>query len=814
MITIKNLNKTFKTNKLNVINNTSLSLPDTGLITLLGESGSGKTTLLNVIGGLDRFNNGSISYDDSTFNKYKMNKIDKYRNNHISYIFQNYYLIEELSVYDNLLKALEIIHITDKEECDKRIVEALNAVKLYKYRKKRVDALSGGQRQRVAIARALIKKNKLIIADEPTGNLDSENSINIMNILKEISKNNLVLLVTHNKNLANYYSDYIYNISDGSIIEGYSPVKGSLNVDDNNIYLGDLTKEVTEQNDNLLTVYNKQDNDLKIELICINGTYYINSNKPMKFLSGSQFKIVDGKKEEYSNNNVNIEYSNSSFKDVYDNRLYVKIFKSIKNAFKNFKARRKLAKFFRFGLFLIGCVTAALVTLFIKYTTADQNLCLAPTNLYTLKYNKNSNSNNNLHIDEIINLHKEGKVAGAAMYNETEITFEQDEFLKSARVKVSYLPSFLNESKIIYGSELEDDNDIYITKRLADEIAAGKTYDKLIDKKISDGFETYDIKGILNSSDLTLYYNKAARVKKNTLDKYSDYSVYNTKMAYYMGDNFYRETYFTVAIVDDFSKIKGQLQLNENINSLNDYDYILNDRKYEYKDSSSNEIIKFEGYKKIGGLKCVGVYKTDETVNSISRSADVIMTEATFDKYLQYEEILVDNYRRSYFAINLDDSIVKDYNNVQNLHYVQEQDNINPEAHKPIYIVLGILGLIMIVYIYFVEHSKLISNIKNVGIRRAIGESKASIALNFSAEGFVEALLTTTLGYFFVSIFMEGVNRFIYLLTNVKKPSIFINGYFYLVLIVILFIFSFFAALPSLFLMRKTPSEIIAKYDI
>nr|MCR5786471.1 ABC transporter ATP-binding protein [Acholeplasmatales bacterium] len=274
MITIKNLNKTFsnKNNSINVIKDTSLNLPDTGLITLLGESGSGKTTLLNVIGGLDKFDSGEISYNDQSFKKYNMQKIDEYRNSHISYIFQNYYLLNKLSVYENLRLALEIINITDEEEVNKRIKEALNAVKMFKYRKKTVDTLSGGQQQRIAIARALIKKNKLIIADEPTGNLDSENSINIMNILKEISKTNLVLLVTHNKDLANYYSDYIYNISDGAIISKTNPIKTNLTNNENNIFLHDLDKQELNNDKTNINIYNSNE-DVKIDLIYLNGTY-------------------------------------------------------------------------------------------------------------------------------------------------------------------------------------------------------------------------------------------------------------------------------------------------------------------------------------------------------------------------------------------------------------------------------------------------------------------------------------------------------------------------------------------------------------
>ena len=212
MIKVSNLNKYYnknKTNEIHVINDVTLELPSHGLISFLGASGSGKTTLLNIIGGLDKAQ-GTISYDSFEMNKYEMSKIDKYRNDNFGYVFQSYNLLLNETVYDNLKIALELINIYDEKETQSRIEYALKSVGMYKYRNKKASQLSGGQQQRIAIARALIKHCKVIIADEPTGNLDSANAIEVMNILKSISKKTLVLLVTHNEQLANFYSNYIY----------------------------------------------------------------------------------------------------------------------------------------------------------------------------------------------------------------------------------------------------------------------------------------------------------------------------------------------------------------------------------------------------------------------------------------------------------------------------------------------------------------------------------------------------------------------------------------------------------------------------
>ena len=215
MIFANNLRKNYGT--LEVINDTTLKLPKKGMVAFLGESGSGKTTLVNVLGGLDSYKSGSISYDDTRFLKYQMDKVDTYRRNHFGYIFQNYNILEDKTVSENLLLALHIIGIYDEKECEKRIKNALEAVGLYKFRKKLAGALSGGQMQRVSIARALVKHNDVIIADEPTGNLDSDSTRQIIRMLKKLSINSLIILVTHDISLANTYADYIYHIKDGKI---------------------------------------------------------------------------------------------------------------------------------------------------------------------------------------------------------------------------------------------------------------------------------------------------------------------------------------------------------------------------------------------------------------------------------------------------------------------------------------------------------------------------------------------------------------------------------------------------------------------
>jgi ABC-type lipoprotein export system ATPase subunit len=257
MIKLEKVNKYFyrhKKNEIHVINNTNLEIQAPGLVTFLGSSGAGKSTLLHVIGGLDKAS-GDVIYDNINFNKASKRVVDDYRNKHIGYIFQNYNLLPNLTVYENLKVQLELIQVFDKETVDKKINECLKIVGMEKYKRRKVTALSGGQQQRVSIARALVKGADVIIADEPTGNLDTKNSIEILNILKILSKKYLIVLVTHDLNLAMHYSDRIIKIKDGTIIEDVVNENNNslLHTDSNALYLDDYEQNSFANNKSSLS---------------------------------------------------------------------------------------------------------------------------------------------------------------------------------------------------------------------------------------------------------------------------------------------------------------------------------------------------------------------------------------------------------------------------------------------------------------------------------------------------------------------------------------------------------------------------------
>ena len=224
MLELKNITKIYNSGAgvQKALDNVSVSFAGHEFVSILGASGSGKTTLLNLIGGLDVYDEGDMIVDGMSTKSFKDKDWDSYRNSTIGFVFQSYNLISHLSVLENVKLAMSISGISNRESKEKA-VEVLKKVGLSEHMNKRPNQLSGGQMQRVAIARALVTDPKIILADEPTGALDSSTSAQIMDLIKEISKDKLVIMVTHNPEIAQKYSDRIIRLSDGVIIEDTVP---------------------------------------------------------------------------------------------------------------------------------------------------------------------------------------------------------------------------------------------------------------------------------------------------------------------------------------------------------------------------------------------------------------------------------------------------------------------------------------------------------------------------------------------------------------------------------------------------------------
>lgn len=833
MIKIENLNKVYKSNKLTSINNTSLELPDIGLITLLGPSGSGKTTLLNVIGGLDRFDSGKIVYDDFEINKYSINKIDEFRNKNISYIFQNYFLINELTVTQNLSMALELSNIYDKVEQNKRIEEALKAVNMYKYRKKLVSALSGGQQQRIAIARALTKKNKLIIADEPTGNLDSKNTIEVMNILRKISETSLVLLVTHNKNIAEFYSDKIIRIKDGTILDSYVPSNVALDTKDNNIYLKDLEKDEIKSTYNI-NVYNNSKNEFKLDIVLINDIYYIRCDKNVRLITDTSLKLIDKSKAEINKEDIiQTNYNNSDFKDDKQISKKLKIKKIFKESLEKYNKVKATTKILRFGLILIGIAFAYLLSSLFNSFEINNSSIMYARNTYILDttnkyYNYYDNplyfgsSEDGKSDTNLISLYREGKTSKfylqeevyGYIYDSTLIEFSTNFYL--------YDIAFLDNHNVLYGSL--DEEGVVITSALAKKIISDSKakikISQLIDKNLyinrasknshaavyqNYQFDSsYKIKAIVKNDTLCAYIPKFYSDSKATTKVGLNGNVKSNVL--YMNDlNFSLKCFKSIDAIDE------QVANNQYLFSMNTGDFPKNEKEVMINSKYSNarptdtyyhDYIMLLKYLEMFDYTVVGTFSDNANIGLCFYSG--------FDDFLD----LLPGTTTQFEFMLLDKSL--NYSNILNYYDINKEivtHNTLVSNQNKIYIVIGLI-IVLIVYIYFTHRSRLFDDVKKIGILRAIGKTRKDITLSYLIQGIIESIFTLLVGFILSSVVYAIFFNLNSNANNIVSRSFYQNPLYYLIFLIILIINIFFSALPSRLLMKNTPSEIIAKYDV
>ena len=808
MIKLEKVNKYFyrhKKNQIHVINNTSVELKDKGLVSLLGPSGCGKTTLLNVIGGLDKINKGRIYVNGKKISKRPSFIVDRIRNANIGYIFQDYNLVETMTVFDNVALALRINGIKNKKEIKARVNYVLEKVGMYKHRNRPVTALSGGERQRVGIARAIVKNPKIVIADEPTGNLDSKNTIEVMNIIKTISKNRLVILVTHERELAEFYSDRILEIEDGKIIkdrknENDDALDYRLN---NTIYLKDFDVQKKIGNDDVaISYYGDKHDKIDIKLVVKNGNIYIQSNK------NNKIEVID---EDSGIELVNDHYKKITYDDNYEFDLesvsnpkyktrYSSIFNpitSIINGLKKVRDYTLLKKVLLIGFFLSGA--------FIMYSISSMFGINQIDETKFIKYNKN-------YLTVVLKKIKP----------ETLETFEKDENVNYALISNSvvslgmpyddyYQSSYLSESitgslssinmitkeDIIAGNYPEKENEIVIDQMVYDKLDETGTCrligisdsSKMIGRKILLGNKKeYIIVGIVDLKSPSIYTYESEFVNIIYLSSSAD------------------EQGFTKSSTDanelqlvDYKMFAGDYWLRKGRHPENDYEVVID---YALRDTYKlNKTIDFKVNDR--KLTVVGYYSSNTVSDKFFVNTNTIKYQLLSDKenlsiYVKDKDAAIEKYKEEY---NIQDSY--DYSKKE---YLKEKEKTVKSTMKASAIFL----IISLVEIYLMIRSSFLSRIKEIGIYRAIGVKKIDIYKMFYGEIVAITTFSSLLGIFLLAYILKELS-----FVNMIKDRFLIN--WYIVVLAIVFVYTFnivIGLIPVYRLIRKTPAQILSRTDV
>ena len=377
MIKLDKLNKFYnrgKMNEIHVIDDVSLELPDTGMCAVFGPSGCGKTTLLNVIGGMDTVQGGEVFINESLM-KEKSKDYDIVRNRDIGIIFQNYNLNRRESVYENVADSLRLCGMDDETVISERVTAALANVGMEKFEKRLPDTLSGGQQQRVAIARAIVKNPKVILADEPTGNLDEANTILVMDILREMAKERLVILVTHEANLVDFYCDTVIELKDGKVIDirKNERTSGYVARNKNDIFLGELEEHVQNDGNAEVTFFGETpEAPVKLTLVNHNGRFFIKINTPKVTIldDSSEVKLCEGVYKDQEARRAKEGSVDMSKLPAFEGKEYGKLFhfkSSVRDGYReNYKSmmQKKSKKRLARCLMLFGAAIVVITALF------------------------------------------------------------------------------------------------------------------------------------------------------------------------------------------------------------------------------------------------------------------------------------------------------------------------------------------------------------------------------------------------------------------------------------------------------------------
>ena len=826
MLKLQNVDKYFyrrKSNEIHVINDTSLEFGETGLTALLGPSGCGKTTLLNVIGGLDRPDKGDIYINGEKITGRTAGTIDKIRNLNIGYIFQNYNLINDMTVFDNVAMVLRMVGIKDKEEIKEKVEYALDLVGMYRYRKRYADMLSGGERQRVGIARAIVKNPSIIIADEPTGNLDSANTLEVMNIIKAISREKLVILVTHEENLAKFYADRIIRLRDGCVIsdEINENAEGLDYRIENRIYLKDIKDKRTFKDDDCsLRIFNESGEKIDLDIVVSRGNIFIQTRD-----AASRMEVVD--------DNSSIELVDDHYKALTSEEAEAHRFhserleasaplrhSSILNAFTMIASGFKAVGNYHIlkKVLLVGFLISAM---FITYAVSN---IAGIMNMPDSKFVEDDKSyvqivQQEIPVDDYLTYESDPTVEYALPGDgHINMRMKYDEYWQTssngAMISGSLSASNdLTEEDLAYGRLPKDRYEVVIDalilKRLQDKdgdiIQAGyKTPDELLGRHLTlKNLKDFTIVGITDKQSPCIYApasmfidmlaNNGAGTDYYDEDYESEESVEDT-------DDGIASAPDASALLD-YELSKDELILTDGSWPSNDYE-VLVDHDYSGSMKIGNETkTKVNGHK----LKVAGYYTSDTVSGKFFVSNNTIKYRLITEQKNMTVKAARDK-EETIAKFQSDEIKVRDLYKYQKSQYRKSQLSLIRA-----FLIVGIVIIIIsLIEVFLIMRASFMSRIKEVGILRAIGVKKSDIYRMFTGEIIAITTLASIPGWLLT-------NYIIYKMRNMPSFANLFTCTPQTVLISLALIFAFnllFGLLPVMQTMVRRPAEILARTDV
>ncbi len=832
MVTLQNVDKYFyrrKSNQIHVINNTSLEFGETGLTALLGPSGCGKTTLLNVIGGLDKADKGKVYINGQKITGRSAHTVDRIRNLNIGYIFQNYNLINTMTVFDNVAMVLRMVGIKDEKEIREKVEYALELVGMYRYRKRYADMLSGGERQRVGIARAIVKNPSIIIADEPTGNLDSANTLEVMNIIKSISREKLVILVTHEENLANFYADRIIRLKDGEVIsdEVNKNVEGLDYRIENRIYLKDIKDQrVFKDDDNTIRVFNESGGKMDIDIVISRGNLFIQTRD-----AANRMEIVD---DNSSIELIDDHYRALTAEEAEARRFHadrfvasrplrhssiLNIFTMLRSGFRTVSNYHILKK-----VLLVGFLVSAM---FITYAVSNIAGIL---NMPDKRFIQDDKSyvgvvQKKIPVDDYLAIEEDPSVEYALPGSgKINMRMSYDEYWQTSgngTILSGSLSSAedLTEEDIVIGRMPEKRYEIAIDSLLIeraqeenmDMIHAGyKTPEELLGHHLTlKELPEFTIVGITDKESPCVYASKSLFINmlaNNNSDDYYDGEYYSGEEESipetYNEDGSISAEAPAASKLKDYGLYKEKVQLTDGSRwPENDYE-VLVDSDYAKSMKMGSEIkTKVNGHK----LKVAGYYNSDEVqgeffVNNntikyrLIGSSENMTVKAAADKEATVEALKEQGYK------------ARDLYKYQKNKYRKTQLS----TVRAFLLVGGIIIIISLIEVFLMMRASFLSRIKEVGTLRAIGVKKSDIYRMFTGEIIAITTIASIPGWLLMNYIISKLQNVSYV-----ENMFLCNMQTVLVSLILIFAFNLlFGLMPVFHTLIRRPAAILARTDV